>query len=81
MDLIHDARHPYTLLRIDGIEAMSRGFSGGKQGIILSNTTNRHRVGLFLTTENEPLPIAGLHVTSRRPCWWSRTKAFLSSGN
>ena len=20
--------------------------------------------------------IAGLHVTSRRPCWWSRTKAF-----
>ena len=25
--------------------------------------------------------IAGLHVTSRRPCWWSRTKAFLSSGN
>ena len=22
-----------------------------------------------------------LHVTSRRPCWWSRTKAFLSSGN
>ena len=25
--------------------------------------------------------IAGLHVTSRRPCWWSRTKAFLSSGD
>ena len=25
--------------------------------------------------------IAGLHVTSRRPCWWSRTKVFLSSGN
>ena len=25
--------------------------------------------------------LAGLHVTSRRPCWWSRTKAFLSSGN
>ena len=24
--------------------------------------------------------IAGLHVTSRRPNWWSRTKAFLSSG-
>ena len=20
--------------------------------------------------------IAGLHVTSQRPCWWSRTKAF-----
>ena len=28
-----------------------------------------------------PFSIAGLHVTSRRPCWWSRTKAFLSSGN
>ena len=25
--------------------------------------------------------LAGLHVTSRRPCWWSRTKTFLSSGN
>ena len=23
-----------------------------------------------------PQFIAGLHVTSRRPCWWSRTKAF-----
>ena len=27
------------------------------------------------------LLIAGLPVTSRRPCWWSRTKAFLSYGN
>ena len=26
------------------------------------------------------LSIAGLHVTSRRPCWWPRTKAYLSSG-
>ena len=25
--------------------------------------------------------IAGLHVTSRRPCWWPGTKAFLSSGS
>ena len=25
--------------------------------------------------------IACLHVTSGRPCWWSRTKALLSSGN
>ena len=25
--------------------------------------------------------IADLHVTSRRPCWMKRTKAFLSSGN
>ena len=27
------------------------------------------------------ISIAGLHVTSRRPYWWSRTQAFLSSGN
>ena len=26
-------------------------------------------------------PIAGLHVMSRQPCRWSRTKVFLSSGN
>ena len=25
--------------------------------------------------------IAGLHVMSRRPCWWSRTKTFVFSGN
>ena len=25
--------------------------------------------------------VAGLHVTSRQPCWQSRTKAFVSSGN
>jgi len=25
--------------------------------------------------------IAGLHMMSQRPCWWLRTKAFLSSGN
>ena len=29
--LIHDTRHLSTRLRTDGIEAMSRGFSGGKQ--------------------------------------------------
>ena len=57
INLIHDARHPWTLLRTDGIKAMSRGFSWGKQGIIFSNTRNRRRVGLFLTTENEQLPI------------------------
>ena len=27
------------------------------------------------------LLIADLRVTSQRPCWWSRTKAFFSSGN
>ena len=28
-----------------------------------------------------PFQIPALHVTSRRPCWWSRTRALLSSGN
>ena len=27
-----------------------------------------------------PFSVVGLHVTSRRLSWWSRTKAFLSSG-
>ena len=27
------------------------------------------------------ITMAGLHVTSRWPSWWSRTKAILSSGN
>ena len=26
------------------------------------------------------MPIAGLYVMSRRPCWWSRAKALLSPG-
>ena len=34
-----------------------------------------------LVADNNNRTIAGLHVTSQRPCWWSRTKAFLSSGN
>ena len=40
---------------IKAIKAMSRGFSGGKQVINFSNTRNRSRVCLFLTTENEQL--------------------------
>ena len=34
---------------------------------------------VFPVTQEVGHAIAGLHVTSRRPCWWSRTKAFLSS--
>ena len=33
-----------------------------------------------LEEKNSEAGIAGLQVTSRRPCWWSRTKAFLSTG-
>ena len=47
IDLIHDARHICTPLRSDGIKAMSRGFSGGKQAIKSANTRNRGCVCLF----------------------------------
>ena len=42
------------------------------------------KCGLMLIFPEKRLviePIGGLQVTSRRPCWWSRTKSFLSSGN
>ena len=55
IDLIHDARDLWTHLRTDGIKAMSRGFSGGKQVTNFSNTRNRGRVCLFLITENKQL--------------------------
>ena len=44
IDLIHDVRHLCTRSRIDGIKAMSRGISGGKQVIKFANTSNRGRV-------------------------------------
>ena len=55
VSIIHDARHLGMRLRTDGIKAMSRGFPGGIQVINFSNTRNRSRVCLFLTTENEQL--------------------------
>ena len=55
IDLIHNTRHLYTRSRTDGMKAIPRGFSGGKQVINFSNTRNRGRVCLFLTTENEQL--------------------------
>ena len=52
IDLIHDAYHLCTLLRTDGIKAMSRGFSG-------ANTSDKFfqykKSQSFLTTENEQL--------------------------
>ena len=37
----------------------------------------------YSLSSSSPFPssVVGLHVTSRRLSWWSRTKAFLSSGN
>ena len=50
IDLIHDTRHLCTRSKIDGIKAMSRGISGGKQVIKFTNTSNRGRVCLFYQT-------------------------------
>ena len=52
---IHDSHHLCTRLRTHRIKAMSRGFSGGKQVVNFSNTRNRGRVCLFLTTGNGQL--------------------------
>ena len=45
--LIHDTRHLRTRFRVDGIKAMSRGISGGKQVKKFANRNNRGRVCLF----------------------------------
>ena len=47
IDIIHDARHLCTRFRIDGIKAMSRGISGGKQKVKFANARNRVRLCLF----------------------------------
>ena len=50
IDLIHDTRHLCKRSKIDGIKAMSRGISKGKQVIKFANTSNRDRVCLFYQT-------------------------------
>ena len=58
-----------------------------KPSFLLSKmSVKRPRRGFFPVSVEREIPrrreaIAGLHVTSRRPYWRSRTKAFLSSGN
>ena len=51
IDLIHDTRHLRTHFRNDGIKAMSRGISGGKQKIKFANTRNSGRLCLFSQNE------------------------------
>ena len=51
IDLIHSASHLWTRSRIDGIKAMSRGFSGGKQVTKFSSTSNHSWVCLFCQNE------------------------------
>ena len=51
IDLIHNASHLCTRSRIDGIKAMSRGISGGKQLIKFANTSDHGQVCLFYQNE------------------------------
>ena len=56
------------------------------ESLLSKMSVKRPGRGFFLYTVEGEIPwrreaIAGLHVTSRRPYWRSRTKAFLSSGN
>ena len=48
---IYGTRHLCTRSRIDGINAMSRGISRGKQVIKFANESNRGRVWLFYKNE------------------------------
>ena len=47
IDLVHDTCHLCTRSRIDGIKAMLRGISWGKQVIKFANTSNRGGDCLF----------------------------------
>ena len=47
MNLIHDTRHLYTHFGIDGIKAMLRSISEGKQVIKFANTSNCSCICLF----------------------------------
>ena len=49
--IIQDTHHLCTRFRIDGIKAMSRDNSGGKQKIKFTNA--RNRIGLCLFSQNE----------------------------
>ena len=78
IDLIHDTRHLCKRLRVDGIKAMSRGFSFGKQ------------VRKFANTENESFSklYGGLLIIIRRAYtfqtnkfYFSQVRSFLSVAN
>ena len=47
IDPIHGTRHLYTRFRTDGIKAISRGISVGKQVTKFATTSNRRRVCSF----------------------------------
>ena len=51
IDLIHNARQLRSRFRINGITAISRGISGGKQKKKLVNARNRGRLCVFSQNE------------------------------
>ena len=55
IDVIHDTRHLYTRLRIDGIKEILRGISGGKQVIKFANKSNRGGVCCFFQNKTQML--------------------------
>ena len=64
IDLIHDARHLCLRSGIEGIKAMSRGISGGKQVIKFVNTSNRGRVCLFYQNETTTSQSGKTYISS-----------------
>ena len=53
IDLLHDTRHLCMRFRIDGMKAMSRGISEGKQKIKFANARNCRR--LCLLSQNKTM--------------------------
>ena len=51
IDLIHDTHHLCTRSRTDGIKAMSRGFSGGRQKKNIAK--GRNRSGIYCSRQQE----------------------------
>ena len=64
--LIHDIGHFCARFRIDGVKAMSRGLSDGKQVIKFANTSNRGRVFLFSQMERTILDLKNVQFELRQ---------------
>ena len=64
IDLIHDTRHLCTRLRHDGIIAMSRGFSGGKEVEFVYSWQQKMN-HFFIKDDNDNLWVEVIIVTSK----------------
>ena len=52
IDLIHDTRHLFPRSKIDGIKIVSRGISGGKQGLKFAYTSNQSQFCSLFQNKN-----------------------------